>query len=129
MSVFTLDGKAYNVFVPQGGIKRSGQIVDGENSGRSLSGNMIRDVIGTYYNYSISVDVQQLSVSEYDALYDAITAPVDYHMLTVPYGQGTLTFKAYITSGDDVLETMADGMNRWGQLTMSFIAMAPQRRP
>lgn len=117
------------MFIPESGIKRSGQILDGQNAGRVLSGNMIRDIIGTYYNYSISIETQQLNVDEYDELYEAVTAPVDYHTLRVPYGQGTLTFRAYITNVDDVLETMADGVNRWGQLTLSFIAMAPQRRP
>lgn len=129
MSVFTLDGKAYNVFVPADGIRRSGQILDGENAGRTLSGMMIRDIIGTYYNYSISIDTQQLQVEEYDALYDAVTAPVDYHELTVPYGQGELSFRAYITGAEDVLKTMESGINRWGDLTLSFVAMAPQRRP
>lgn len=129
MSVFTLDGKAYNVFVPAEGIKRNGQILDGENAGRTLSGVMIRDIIGTYYNYSISIDTQQLEVEEYDALYDAVTAPVDYHELTVPYGQSELSFRAYITGAADVLISMENGVNRWGELTLSFVAMAPQRTP
>lgn len=128
MSVFTLDGKAYNVFVPADGIRRSGQILDGENAGRTLSGGMIRDIIGTYYNYSISIDTQQTDYAEYDALYEELTAPVDFHILTVPYGQGTITFDAYITSAEDTLQSMAGG-NRWGNLTINFIAMDPHRRP
>lgn len=128
MSVFTLDGKAYNVFVPADGIRRSGQILDGENAGRTLSGGMIRDIIGTYYNYSISIYTQQTDYAEYDALYEELTAPVDFHVLTVPYGQGTITFDAYITSAEDTLQSMAGG-NRWGNLTINFIAMDPQRRP
>lgn len=129
MSVFTIDGKAYNVFVPADGIRRSGQILDGENAGRTLSGSMIRDIIGTYYNYSISIDADNTDSAEYDALYNVITAPVDSHLLEVPYGQTTLVFEAYITSAADTLKSMANGVNRWGDLTISFVAMEPQRRP
>lgn len=128
MTPFMLDGKAYNVIVPADGIKRSARITDGENVGRTLSGFMIRDIIGTYYNYTISIDTLQTEHAEYDALYEAVTAPVDSHVLKVPYGQGTMEFEAYITSVDDTLSTMSDG-NRWTGLTLSFVAMEPQRRP
>ena len=37
--------------------------------------------------------------------YEAISAPVDSHSLTVPYAQGTLTFEAYVANGDDDLLT------------------------
>lgn len=129
MSPFTLDGVSYNVFVPEDGIKRSGQVLDGENAGRTPSGAMIRDVIGTYYNYTIDLDTSQTDVEEYDKLYEALTAPVDCHSLTVPYGQDTLTFKAYVTSAEDTLRTMAGGTNLWGGLSINFIAMKPQRTP
>lgn len=129
MTVFMLDGKTYNVTVPAGGIKRSGRVTDGENVGRTISGLMIRDIIGTYYNYSISVDTRQTSLADYDELYETITAPVDSHVLKVPYGQGYMEFEAYITSADDTLEIMSEDGNRWKGLTISFIAMEPQRRP
>lgn len=124
-----LDGKTYNVTVPAGGIKRSGRVTDGENVGRTISGLMIRDIIGTYYNYSISVDTRQTSLADYDELYETITAPVDFHVLKVPYGQGYMEFEAYITSADDTLEIMSEDGNRWTGLTINFIAMEPQRRP
>lgn len=86
MSPFTLDGVSYNVFVPEDGIKRSGQVLDGDNAKRSQNGYMIRDIIGTYYNYTIDLDTSQTDVEEYDKLYEVLTAPVDYHTLVVPYG-------------------------------------------
>lgn len=129
MKPFVLDGKSYNVFVPESGIKRSGQVLDGDNAGRTQSGVMIRDIIGTYYNYSIEIDTSKTERAEYDALYQVLTAPVDSHTLTVPYAQETLTFQAYVTSAEDTLETMVDGNNLWGGLKINFIAMKPQRRP
>ena len=129
MNAFTLDGVAYKVRIPENGIKRSGQILDGENAGRGQSGVMVRDVIGTYFNYTIELDTSVLDVAEYDRLYEAITSPVDSHTLKIPYAQTTLTFQAYITKAEDTLRSMTGGVNHWTGLTMSFVAMEPQRTP
>lgn len=126
---FTIDGKSYDVFVPEGGIKRSAQVLDGENAGRAKSGIMIRDIIGTYYNYSIEIDTKNLDVSTYDELYEVLSAPADSHSITVPYGQGSITFLAYVTSAEDTLETMAGEVNQWTGLKINFIAMKPYRKP
>ena len=129
MAVFTLDGVTYDVLVPRKGIKRSGKILDGDNAGRNKPGDMIRDIIGTYYNYSMQIDTSRLNAAAYDQLYEALTAPVDSHTLKVPYGQGTITFEAYIANVDDTLDLMEDTRNLWGELTVNFIAMSPHRTP
>ena len=125
--IFTIDGRSYNVTVPEGGLKRSGKVLDGDNTRRSKSGRMIRDIIGTYYNYSLELDTKGLDVAAYDRLFEALSAPVDSHVITMPYGQGTITLDAYVSNVDDVLKVMRDGRNLWGGLTFNFIAMAPQR--
>lgn len=126
--VFKVNGRAYNVTVPDGGLKRSGKVLDGDNATRGKSGRMIRDIIGTYYNYSMEIDTRGLDVAAYDALYEVLSAPVDFHTITVPYGQGTLTFEAYVSNVDDALKLMQDGRSLWGGLSFDFIAMEPQRR-
>lgn len=111
-------------------VKRSFAVTDGDNAGRlAISGKMVRDIIGTFYNYSFSVDPQNSSPEVYDAFYEAISAPVDSHNIVVPYGQGTLTFEAYITTGDDELVLIGADVNRWKNLSFSVIAMEPQRKP
>lgn len=129
MAIFTIDGKEFNVTVPSGGIQRSFSVLDTDKTGRSQSGDMIRDIIGTYYNYSIAINTKLLKNKEYDDLYEIISSPVEYHMLTVPYGQTTLTFKAYVTSGTDSFDTVGkNGAKRWKGLKLNFVAMSPQRR-
>ena len=129
MGIFSIDGKEYNVTVPAGGIQRSFSVLDTDKSGRSQSGDMIRDIIGTYYNYSIEINTKMLNYDEYDQLYEIISSPTEYHILTVPYGQTTLTFKAYVTSGSDSFNVKEkDGKIRWKGLKLNFIAMSPQRR-
>ena len=125
-NVFSIDGVYYNVIVPENGIERNFQVLDDDTAGRVLSGVFIRSIIGTYYNYTIQLDTSRMDKAEYDAMYEVLSAPVDYHVLTVPYGQGTLTFDAYITSGKDTLRLMKDG-NWWEGLSLQFVAMAPER--
>ena len=125
--VFSIDGKFFDVLVPEGGIERSFAVTDTDKAGRAKSGGMIRDIIGTYYNYKISIPSNKLSKDEYDELYDIISAPVNSHKIRVPYGQRTLEFDAYITGGTDKLFHSQNG-NVWKGLQIEFIAMKPQRR-
>ena len=124
---FTVDGRAYNVSVPAGGLKRSFQVLDGPNAGRLMSGDMERDIIGTYYNYTLNIETRKMSLNEYDELYETLSAPVNFHTITVPYGQRTLSFTAYVTDGEDSLTRIANSKNYWTGLSIKFVAKAPQR--
>lgn len=125
----SIDGIYYNIMIPQDGIKRSFSIADTDNSGRLLNGAMVRDIIGTYYNYTIQFETKYLSTAEYDDLFNKLSAPVDYHTIIVPYGQEILTFQAYCSSGSDTLNIIRNGVNKWSGLSINFIAMKPARTP
>ena len=88
---------------------------------------MIRDIIGTYYNYTLTVSVNQNNYAAFDAFFNAITAPVEYHTVSFPHNQAYLSFNAYITSAERSLMRMKESFNRWGKMTINFIAMEPQR--
>lgn len=126
-SVFTVDGTEFSK-VHVVSLKRSFAVLDGENAGRTMDGAMQRDIIGTYYNYALEIDLADSSPEEYDALYEALSAPVDSHTVTFPYGQSELSFEAYVSNGEDELFDIFNGENRWNNLTINFIAMTPQRR-
>jgi hypothetical protein len=128
--VFTIDGMDYRVQVME--LKRGFKVTDSEHSGRTQDYSMHRDVIGTFYNYSLKVEPDPSYRSDYDRFYDVVSAPVNDHQLVFPYNGETLEFKAYVTSGDDEFTArLENGMqiNRWSGLTLNFIAMEPQRRP
>ncbi|MBR5286438.1 MAG: hypothetical protein IKU30_06010 [Clostridia bacterium] len=122
----TMDGVTYST-IHVVSLKRNFTVLDGENAGRVQSGGMLRDVIGTFYNYSMEIDPDAASRADYDAFFEAISAPVDSHVIEVPYAQTTLVFDAYVTQGGDDLTLMEDNANRWENLTFNFIAMEPQR--
>ncbi|MCH5210443.1 MAG: hypothetical protein J1F01_05700 [Oscillospiraceae bacterium] len=128
-NLVSIDGIYYDIVIPTDGIKRSFSIADTENSGRLLNGKMIRDLVGTYYNYTIQFETKYMSAEEYDDLYTKLSAPVEYHTLTVPYGQESLTFQAYVTSGNDSIKTVVNGIRKWHGLSVNFIAEKPERTP
>ena len=126
--MLSIDGIEYGAIVTA--LKRSFEVTDGENAGRTLDGNMHRDLIGTYYNYSITVMTDRMTQAKYNQLYEVISSPTESHDIVVAYGNETLTFKAYITQGtDDLLRQYSETNRYWGNLSFNFIAMKPQRRP
>lgn len=125
--MLSIDGKEYGGIVTA--LKRSFEVTDGENAGRTLDGVMHRDLIGTYYNYSVTINTDLISQEEYNELYDTISAPVESHEIVAAYGNSILTFKAYITQGsDDLIRQYSESNRYWGNLSFNFIAMEPQRR-
>lgn len=124
----TLDGYLYSG-IHVASLKRFGEVLDGPNAGRPLSGGIIRDIIGTYYNYALIIDSSLSSVQEYDKFYEAITAPVDSHAAVLPYGQSVLSYEVYVSSAEDELLDGSGSENRWGNLTVKFIAAEPNRTP
>lgn len=126
--LFFVDGVPYKVRVPAGGLKRSFKVLDGPNAGRLLTADMTRDVLGTFYNYNLSVIRDGSDLEEYDRLYEVLSAPVDYHIVTLPYGQDMMTFHSYVTAGEDRLLRRKDDKSYWEGLSIDFIAMGPARR-
>ena len=67
--------------------------------------------------------------ADYDAFYEAISAPVSSHSLTLPYGQSTITFDAMVSEGTDLYRGKVANRTRWGGLQVQFTAKKPQRTP
>lgn len=123
--LFKIDGKGFSG-VGVESLKRSFRIPDGTNAGDMLSGDYERDLVGTYYDYDLVITTSDLSVNEYDALYEILSAPVNSHMVEMPYGMTSITFEAMIEGGDDELIPMDDG-TWWGNLNVTIRAKKPQR--
>ena len=122
-----IGGLSFNALVSE--LRRRARIEDGDQAGEVKSGEWLRDLVGTYYDYFMTIETNTLSTEDYDNLYEALTAPVESQQVTFPYGQETLSFDAYIENvQDEFLGIIASG-NRWGHLSVSFKAKKPQRRP
>lgn len=128
--VFTIDGVDLRVWVT--GVKRGFAVTDSEISGRLKNSDMFRDIIGTFYNYTLNVEPDPDYRADYDTFYDIVSAPTPFHDMVFPYGQGTIAFKAYVTSGEDDFKGEKKGetrINKYSGLSVQFIAKSPQRRP
>lgn len=124
---FTIDDQEFNVIVTE--LNRNGKVKESKLSGDVKSGAHFRDIIGTYYDYEMTIGSNALSEVEYDALYEILSAPVEFHKVTLPYGSRVLTFQAYIEDTSDSLTADNGKTRRWGNLSVRFYAQKPQRRP
>lgn len=127
MSLFKIDGKSYNVYVPVGGMQRNFEVYASRRE-QLINGGRVFDVIGTFYSYSVVVDTSNATEAEYDELFDIISSPEEWHEFEFPYGQTVLTFRGHIDSGGDTMYKRQGGRNSWGDLQFAVVATKPQRR-
>lgn len=124
---FLLDGNAYNVRVQK--LTRKFSVQDTNKSGRTQSGGMYRDIIGTFYNYEMVIEMRGNDREALEAMWEIISKPQTSHVCVFPYGQTTLTQNMYVTSGEQELLERTEQGSYWGAITISFIAMTPKVRP
>ena len=127
MRRITVDGIDYRVNLKYATLVRSFALKEGNNQGDALTGRVIRDVLGTVYDYEIGIEQDPDYPQDYDAFYQIISAPVTSHTVTFPYGQSTLTYEAMITEGSDTYYGTYAGAELWGGLVIRFTAIEPQR--
>lgn len=126
-NVFLMDGVAYNVWVKK--LTRKFAVLDTGKTGRTQSGGMYRDVIGTYYNYTMVVEGKVGAAGELDAFWEAVSRPKKSHLCVFPYNQITLTQQMYVTGGEQDLVCRTEKGTQWGELTLNFVAMVPKVVP
>ena len=124
---FAIDGVEYDPSeIVISSIKRSFSVADGDNAGRNIAGGMIRDIVGTYFNYTIDFNSKSSNPAVYETLFETLAAPADYHTLSLPFGDKTIVQKMYVTGGEDSLKKFKrSGENIFGDLSVNFIAMKP----
>lgn len=122
-----MDGIAYNVRVSK--MTRKFSVQDTDKTGRTQDGEMYRDIIGTFYNYSMTVEQMDGDAESFDSFWEAISKPVESHVCVFPYGQSTMTQRMYITSGEQDLIVKMPMKNKWGEIAVNYIAMSPKVVP
>ncbi|NCB52288.1 MAG: hypothetical protein EOM54_10455 [Clostridia bacterium] len=122
-----IDGTTYNVNVRT--IKRKAPFLD-KYAKRVDSGDLQRKLIGVYYNFELTFAYAG-DADEYDALYDKLTEPVEYHTVKVPTSSGWLEYTAYFGEVDDEIVSYdaATGVAKFKDLKVEFIAKEPARVP
>jgi len=120
-----IDGITYNIDVVS--IKRKADFLD-KYADRNEDGDILRGLIGVYFNYQLQLGSSTDTI-EYAKLWDKLTEPVEFHIVTVPDEAGNYTFTAYFSNVGDEIRKQKAAKNYWKNLTVNFIAKSPARRP
>ena len=123
--MFSIDGIEYNVKCT---IEREAEIKASEISGLMLDRSLFWDVLGTYMNYDIRLDMPLRNRDRYATLVDQLSEPVDGHAFVLPYNNGTLQLTARVESVRDVWEKLPSGYTFWKGLRFTVTGNAPTRQ-
>ena len=114
-----IDGTEYQVPIIE--LQRKGDILD-LTARRREDGVLERDVIGTYYNYTVSIGYTR-DRTVYKNLWEKLTEPVASHQITIP-GEDT-AFEGYFGSvKDEVFLITEDGQLTKG-LSFNIVCTNP----
>lgn len=117
-----IDGSQYQVNVEE--LTRTADFLD-KCAERTESGELHRELIGVYINYKLKLYCTD--PQEYERLWQKLTEPVEFHMVTVPDGAGDYTFEAYFSGVGDRLLRQYGPRSYWTDLTVNFTAKRPAR--
>lgn len=118
-----IDGTSYDVAITS--LKRTADVLD-KYAYRDENGDLHREVIGTYYNYTLSIGV--INNDElYNKLFDVLAEPVAYHVVTLPHDN--YKFEGYFSSVADEVARLTPSGAHFKGLTCKLIARLPRKRP
>lgn len=122
--LIVIDGKEYDVAITS--LKRRADILD-KTANRTEDGVLHREVIGTYYNYTLEIGIVN-DTDLYEELFWVLSAPQASHMVAMP--NDGVTFEGYFSSiEDEVSRLLPDGETLYKGLTCRFTATRPRRTP
>jgi hypothetical protein len=124
----TIDTIPYNINIVS--LKRSADFLD-KSAERTVDGVLHRELIGVFYNYQLSLSPgSNMTTSEYQTFWTAITAAEEFHTVIVPDVDGTpYSFTAYFAGVSDELRKDQTSKVYWKNLTINFISQSPSRTP
>lgn len=122
-----IDGVHFDI--PMVSLKRNADFLD-KYAERTEDGELHRELIGVYYNYTLTVgDSDAFGDTDYDAFWDKMTEPVEFHEISIPTKDGYYTFTGYISSVSDEYEKILDDESIFTGFTCKFTAKSPARTP
>ena len=130
MDYVKIGGKVFDVLVKE--ISENFNILYSENTGRTTSGAMTLDPIGTFIGHRITFSRKRGKEQEYDDLFNYILTPrYDGIRVEIVHGQATLSYDAYISNGERPVKRIDEktGLVHWGELSVYIVPMKAQVTP
>lgn len=116
-----IDGTEYKVPIVE--LQRKGDILD-LTANRTEDGVLHREVIGTYYNYTLNIGIVN-DPDLYETLWSVLTAPVASHQVELPHDH--VQFEGYFGSCKDNITMLTDDGYRAKGLSCNLVATRPAR--
>lgn len=116
-----IDGVEYKV--PIVDLQRKGDILD-LTANRTEDGVLHREVIGTFYNYTLTIGVVN-DQDLYNELWWVLTTPVASHMVELPHDH--IQFEGYFGSCKDNIQLITEDGFRAKGLSFNLVATRPAR--
>ena len=117
-----IDTVEYPVAIVQ--LQRKGDVLD-LAANRTEDGVLHREVIGTYYNYTINI-IAPTDPALYEALWWVLTAPVASHLVQLPYQPEP--FEGYFGSVKDDIKLIDPSGKFIGKgISCNLVATRPAR--
>lgn len=122
-----VDGTYFDI--PFVSLKRRADFLD-KYAERVETGSLERELIGVYYNFDLSVgSSSDFGDTDYDAFWDKMTEPVEFHNFSLPVKNGYYRFVGYISSVSDEYEKILDNDAVFNGFTCKMTAKIPARTP
>ncbi len=100
-----------------------------QNGYSTATGTRIRNIIGTFVTYNMTIDFKRYDISTRRALMKHLIAPVEFHTFTLPLDVGDMidyTFEGSINTLSSELLRQRN-INEWGQIALTI--QAKERLP
>lgn len=119
-----IDGNVYDVAC---GAERRARIESSDISGTMLNGSYYNDVVGTYYDYIVTVAVPAGNETEYAEMYEALTSPEPYHTFILPYNNTNISINGRVTKVTDTFVRAEGSVKLWRSTSFMIISNEPQK--
>lgn len=122
-----VDGTYFDI--PMISLKRNADFLD-KYAERVETGDLERELIGVYFNFTMNVGTSDaFGETDYEAFWDKMTEPVEFHEISLPSKRGYYTFTGYISSVSDEYEKILGDDAVFKGFTCKFTAKSPARTP
>jgi hypothetical protein len=123
--VITIDGTTYDV--PILSIDVKADVLD-KFAERTADGELHREVIGVYYNYTVVFGAKK-NTADYIALWQKLTEPEEFHTVIMPDEDGTAEFEAYFAGVKHQFVRVGETDRFLKGLSVNVISRSPARTP